>query len=127
RDHPEHNPWTPLDLAHPPGWATERKLAALRGDAAECRAVLERSGVDFVALDPVGEGECRRVDRIRLADAPLSPASVETTCATSAGVVRWLQLGVQPAARELLGSPVARVEHLGSFSCRRIYGGETGR
>ena len=30
-DHPQHNPWAPLDLRDPPGWATQRKLkAALR-------------------------------------------------------------------------------------------------
>jgi hypothetical protein len=52
---------------------------------------------------------------------------VETTCAVSAALVRWLRIEVQPAARELLGSPVAQVEHLGSFSCRRLYGQATGR
>jgi hypothetical protein len=34
----------------------------------------------------------------------------------------WLRQGVQPAARELLGSPVARLEHFGTYSCRRLYG-----
>ena len=29
---------------------------------------------------------------------------------------------LQPAAREILGSPVARVENFGTYSCRRIYG-----
>lgn len=127
RDHPEHNPWAPLELRHPAGWATERKLAALRGDPGECRAVLDRSGVSFTSLDPIGEDECRRSDRVRLADAPLSPADAEATCATSAGFVHWMLHGVQPAAEELLGSPVARVEHLGTFSCRRVYGQDTGR
>ncbi|MGY8972945.1 MAG: extensin family protein, partial [Sphingomonadales bacterium] len=25
-EHPEHNPWAPLDLRDPVGWATDRKL-----------------------------------------------------------------------------------------------------
>lgn len=125
-DHPQHDPWAPLDLADPPGWATQRKLAALRDDPAECRAVLERSGVAFAALPPAGEGACRREDRTVLAATPLAPAP-PTTCAIGAGFALWLRQGVQPAAGELLGSPVARVEHFGAYSCRRLYGRDTGR
>ena len=125
-ENPQHDPWAPLDLNHPPGWATQAKLAHLRDDPQQCRAVLERSGVAFSRLDPAGEGECRREDRTVLAEAPLSPIQPVTTCAVAAGTVLWLRQGVQPAAEELLGSPVARVEHFGTYSCRRIYGGATG-
>ena len=44
-DNPQHNPWAPLNLNDPPGWATQTKLAALREDTSECRAVLERSEI----------------------------------------------------------------------------------
>ena len=127
RDHPQHNPWAPLDLRDPPGWATQSKIAALRNDPAECRAVLERSGVAFAVLDPVGEGECRREDRAVLSDFPLAPRPPPTTCAIAAGLELWLSQKVQPAAAELLGSRVARIEHLGAYSCRRISGGDGGR
>src|SRR5690606_11398742 len=43
------------------------------------------------------------------------------------GLALWLRHGVQPAAESLLGSPVVRIEHLGTYACRRIGGGETGR
>lgn len=122
-DHPQHDPWAPLDLTDPPGWATQRKLASLRSDPEECRAVLERSGVSFAALEPAGEGTCRRADRTQLRSAPFSPARPVTTCPVAAGLEVWLSQSVQPAAGELLGSPIARVEHLGTFSCRRIGGG----
>ncbi len=125
-EHPQHNPWAPLDLRDPPGWATQRKIAALRADPAECRAVLARSGIAFTTLDPAGEGACRREDRTVLSAASLSPAPPPTTCAVAAGFELWMQRGVQPAARELLGSPVTRVEHLGSYNCRRLYGREEG-
>jgi hypothetical protein len=125
-ENPQHNPWAPLSLDDPPGWATQRKLASLRDDPAECRAVLERSGVEFRALDPAGEGECRREDRTVLSDAPLSPGQPVTTCAVAAGVELWLQQGVQPAATEILGSPLQRMEHFGTYSCRRIAGSQAG-
>lgn len=125
-EHPEHNPWAPLDLNHPQGWTTERKLASLRSDPDECRVVLERSGVEFLELDPVGEGECRREDRLALPDASIRPSSPEMTCAQAAAFEHWMIHGVQPAAENILGSEVAHIEHLGTFSCRRLYGRTTG-
>ena len=125
-EHPQHDPWAPLDLNDPPGWATQRKLAALRSDPAECRAVLERSGVAFTALPAAGEGACRREDRTVLRETPLGPDAPAATCAVDAALVLWLRQGAQPAAEELLGSPIARVEHFGAYSCRRLYGRDEG-
>lgn len=127
RDHPQHDPWAPFDLRHPPGWATERKLAGLRGDTAECRAVLDRSDVAFTVLEPAGEGACRQEDRTVLAAAPLAPTRPPVTCAVAAGLEFWLAQKVQPAAQHILGSRIVRIEQLGAYSCRRIGGGDTGR
>jgi len=121
-EHPEHDPWAPLDLDDPPGWATQRKLAALRGDPAECRAVLERSGVSFAALPAAGEGACRREDRTVLSGPTLGPDPPAATCVVDAALVLWLRQGLQPAAQDLLSSPVARIEHVGTYNCRRLYG-----
>lgn len=126
-EHPEHNPWAPLDLNDPPGWATHRKLAALRESPGECRAMLERSGVAFEALPAIGEGECRREDRIVLSQAPIAPSAPQITCPVAAGFELWLRQGVQPAAEAMFGQRVSRIEHFGSYSCRRMYGRETGR
>ena len=127
RDHPQHDPWAPLDLRDPPGWATQRKIAALRGDPAECRAVLARSDVAFTSLEPAGEGECRREDRTVLSDFPFAPDRPPSTCAVAAALELWLVREVRPAANELLGSDVERVEHFGAYSCRRLYGRSEGR
>lgn len=125
-DHPQHDPWAPLDLTDPPGWATQRKLAALRADPAECRAVLERSAVAFEALEPAGEGACAQPDRIVLGEAPLAPAAPSSTCPVAAGIELWLTRSVEPAAEAIFGSPLQRIEHLGAYSCRRVGGGESG-
>ncbi len=125
-EHPQHDPFAPLDLNHPPGWATAGKVAALRGDAHECRAVLERSGVAFTALPPAGEGACARPDRTVLTASLLAPDGGPATCPVAAAMEVWMRQGVQPAAQAVLGAPIARVEHLGIFSCRRVNGGETG-
>ena len=70
-EHPEHDPWAPLDLRDPVGWATEAKLQSLREDVAECRGVLDRSDVVHEILEPAGEGACRREDRTVLTALPL--------------------------------------------------------
>lgn len=124
--HPGHNPWAPLNLNDSPGWATQRKIAGLRNEPGECRAVLERSGVAFRMLHPAGEGVCARPDRTVLSEYPLRPDRPPTTCAVAAGLSLWLQRGVKPAARDLLGTEVIGVEHFGAFSCRRLYGRGSG-
>lgn len=124
--HPEHNPWAPLDLRDPPGWATARKLAALRDEPALCRAALQRSDVRFDALDPQGEGDCARADRTVLTGFPLAPRQPAMTCPVAAGLELWRTRAVEPAATDILDAPLARIEHLGTYSCRRMYGREGG-
>ena len=124
--HPQHDPWAPLDLNDPVGWATEAKLLALRGDVPQCRGVLERSGVAFSALEPAGEGPCRREDRTQLSGFPLSPDTPPTTCPVAIGLQLWKRDGIDPAAQEIFGSEVAQIEHLGAYSCRRLYGNDEG-
>jgi hypothetical protein len=126
RAHPENNPWAPLDLNDPPGWTTQRKLAALRDDPAECRAVLDRSGIAYTSLKPAGQGDCARPDRTVLPNLRLQPEVPVTTCAVAAGLSLWTERAVEPAARELFGSDLARIQHFGSYSCRRLYGRATG-
>lgn len=132
RSHPQHNPWAPLRLSDPIGWATRTKVAGLRDDAIGCRGFLDRSGIAFTALPPVGEGACRRSDRTLVAadrnsGLALRPSDGVATCAVNAGLALWLRHGVQPAAEQMLGSRVVAIEQVGTASCRRIGGGEGGR
>lgn len=125
-EHPEHDPWAPLDLRDPPGWATEAKLLALRDDVRACRAVLARSGIAHEALAPAGEGACRREDRTRLGDYPLAPDTPAVTCPASIALLMWQRDVLDPAAQASFGSPIARIEHLGAYACRRLYGRDSG-
>lgn len=124
--HPEHDPSAPLDLRHPVGWATAGKLAALKDDPEACRAVLTRSEVAYTVLDPVGEGACARPDRTQLSTFPLAPDTPPTTCAVATAMELWRKKSVAPAAREIFGSELSSIEHLGAYSCRRLYGRSEG-
>ena len=46
-------------------------------------------------------------------------------CPTASAFAAWARYGVDRAARQVLGSPVARIETMGSYSCRNVAG--TGR
>lgn len=127
--HPEHDPWAPLTLTAPVGWATASKFENLRNDRSICRAFLDASGIAFTALPPTGSGECLRADRQVIsspqqADVRLVPRGAQATCAVDAGLAWWLHHGVQPAAQTILGSRVVSIEHFGTNSCRRISGSE---
>ena len=128
RSHPEDMPWTPLDLTQPVGAFSGRKLAGLSGNAGQCRALLERAGVEFAALPPrEGVGQCGYDDGIRFASGgALSiryrPASLGTSCPVAAALALWDWHVVQPAALDHFGQRVRSIDHFGSYSCRRIYG-----
>lgn len=125
-EHPEHDPWAPLDLRHPVGWATAMKLRALKGDPPACREVLTRSGVAFSELPVAGEGPCIRTDRTRLDRFPLAPSPPPTTCAVALALQLWQRDTLDAEAQAIFGSEVARIEHLGAYSCRRLYGRDEG-
>jgi hypothetical protein len=124
--HPEDNPWAALSLDQPIGRATAGKLAALGGDEAHCHALLDAAGISYTALPTVGDGQCLADDRtvfVAGRNAPvLTPAGVGPSCAVSASMVLWMRDIVQPMAMRHLGRRVVRVEHLGSYNCRRIAG-----
>ncbi|MDF0540854.1 extensin family protein [Sphingobium sp. H39-3-25] len=130
RQRPQDLPWTALDLAQPIGLFTGRKLAALTGDRAQCRALLERAGIAYVAQAPGGEGRCAFADAVRLkpevGGIALAPASVAPSCPVAAALRLWEWQVVQPAAQRIYGQPVKTISHFGSYSCRRIYGRSQG-
>ncbi|MBV7259850.1 extensin-like domain-containing protein [Erythrobacter crassostreae] len=124
--HPQHNPWAPLDLRDPIGMATATKMVALKDNVEMCRATLERSEVVFGVLPTSGDGACERSDRTQLSDYPLAPSTPAVTCPVAAGLEVWRAKSVAPAARTIFGSDLATIEHLGAYSCRRLYGRDEG-
>jgi hypothetical protein len=129
RNHPEDVPWTALDLAHPVGAATGRKLAAL--NAGPCRALLRRAGIRFETRPAAGSGECRATDLVRFRSGGATtfsyrPADVSMSCPVAAALSLWEWHVVEPAALRRFGVGVASVEHFGSYSCRRVYGRREG-
>lgn len=126
RQRPQDLPWAELELDQPIGLFTGRKLAALTGNAAQCRALLDRAGVEHVVTKPGGADQCRYADAVRLRPDKtaigLVPAAVAPSCPVVAALKLWEWQVVQPAAQRFYGQPVRSIRHFGSYSCRRMYG-----
>ena len=131
RAYPELFPWTPLSLADPVGPFTARKLATLTGDAGQCRALLAQVGDRDRAAPPVAAAtaDCGYADGMTLiaedGTPDFAPSGLVTSCPVAAALRLWLP-AVQAAARRHLGAKVVRIDHFGSYSCRRLYGGSEG-
>ncbi|MEN2785602.1 extensin family protein [Sphingomonas qilianensis] len=131
RGRPQDLPWAPLDLSQPAGLFTGRKIAALGDDIAACGAQLNRAGVRHTVLPAVRDGQCGYANAVRLSpggarQVALAPTAVGLSCPVAAGLSLWEWDVVQPAARRYFGQRVASLDHYGSYSCRRIYGRNTG-
>jgi hypothetical protein len=125
RRHPEDLPWTQLDLARPIGMFTGRKLARLREEPGRCPALLAAAGVAHRVLEPRDDGpNCSYRDAVRLEPGGARGIAIRPEAAMSCPVVGALALWewhvVQPAAQRHLGQRVAAIDHLGSYSCRRV-------
>lgn len=138
---PQDLPWTPLDLNQPLGMATANKVAALDiartagPDQVEvttdaCMAVLRDAGVEVErAGDTDDGGFCQVRGAVRITGGDVTPLGppVVMTCPLAVRYVLWDRQVLRPAADELMDSDVARVDNMGSYSCRRVYGSVNAR
>lgn len=132
RKHPQDVPWTPLALDDPVGTFTLRKVNGLIDDPAQCRTLLSAARFGFAVTQPfVQTSECGFADGVRLTPAEGNPGyrpqGLIVSCPVAAGLAIFERQVLQPAARRHFGQSIASIDHAGSFSCRRIGGGETGR
>ncbi|MFL1464128.1 extensin family protein [Roseococcus sp. DSY-14] len=126
---PGWDPRQPLDLRAAPGLLTGTKLARLAWQPEACFAVFDHSGLAVTRLpDRPSAVGCPVTDAVTLpAAVRVSPPGPAVTCRVAAGWVMLERHTLQQAARRHLGTEVAAVRHLGSFSCRNIGNAATGR
>ena len=130
--HPQDLPWTDLRLEQPVGRFTASKLARLGSRPDQCRALLEEAGALDRPVPPrTSEAQCGYRDGMRVAGggprtANFSPAGLVTSCPVASALLLWDERVVQPAARRHYGTRVVSFTHAGSYSCRRLYGRQSG-
>lgn len=125
---PQWNPWAPLDINSPPNLLTRFKLMALRNDPQRCDQALATSMLRVARqADSHSKGNCplTNVVRVQGSDVALS-SSFLASCPLAVAFALFERHALQPAAMATYGQKVARIDHLGSFACRNMYGRETG-
>ena len=129
-------PWKPLDLSRPIGTATAAKVADfdLTGAAAPeetaavteaCMQVLREAGVKVErAPDRDDGGFCVVRGAVRITGGATTrlPGDAVMQCPLAVRYVIWERQVLQPAAVASFGSRVARLNDVGTYACRRIYG-----
>ncbi|WP_427964867.1 extensin family protein [Altererythrobacter sp.] len=105
---------------------------AVTQESRMCLAGLGETGSRFSPLpDRYYGGGCNTVNTVQLSavQGDRSQFGVSNigpvTCGTAQTFAAWARFGVDRAARQILGSPLARIETMGSYSCRNVAG--TGR
>ena len=102
---------------------------APRPEDASCLSDLGQSGAQFAPLpDTYAAPGCNKLGTVQLMAlagdrAPLSIANLgPVQCQVAKAFGDWARFGVDRAARQLLGSPVAKIETMGSYNCRNVAG-----
>ncbi|WP_428945785.1 extensin family protein [Pantoea sp. FN060301] len=126
------NPFTPLNVTDAPTFVTRYKLKRLASDGEACLTVLqkakEQGHIAFTRPQPV-TGNCALPAPIRVTnfgDVRLS-SSFLASCPLALSTAMFVAQSAKPLAAAELGSPLARIDHLGSYACRNIYHRAQGR
>lgn len=100
-----------------------------RPEARQCLAQLGATRASFTPLpDQYFGAGCSTLNTVRLAslqgdNAALALANLgPVACPLANTFAAWARFGVDRAARQLLGSPLVRIETMGSYSCRNVAG-----
>ena len=108
--------------------ATTAQIAP-RPEERECLAALGETQANFTPLpDQYFGAGCATIGTVRLSwlrsdDAHLQLANIgPVTCGLASAMQGWARFGVDRAARAILGSPLQRIETMGSYSCRNVAG-----
>jgi hypothetical protein len=109
--------------------ARSTAVVSPRPEARQCLAQLGMTQANFTPVpDRYFERGCSTLNSVRLAslrsdDATLALANLgPVTCPMANTFAAWARFGVDRAARQVLGSPLVRIETMGSYSCRNVAG-----
>jgi hypothetical protein len=91
---------------------------------AQCLADLAREGVAFRTLPDRDYGnQCGVYGAVQLTDIGVPVTGITAMrCGNARAFAAWIRNAVAPAAYQVLGSELARVEAMGTYACRNVAG-----
>ena len=121
------NPWAPLDIKAAPNWLTGYKLMRLRSDPELCAQALSSSDLRVTQQSDSPGAKCPLIGALRVQGGEVAlSSSFLASCPLAVAFALFERHALQPAATAVYGQKVTRVDHLGSFACRNMYGRESG-
>lgn len=95
----------------------------------QCFADLSRERIRFSPLPDRDFGSgCIVTGAVQLLDIGVPVTNLKSMrCPLARNFTAWVRFAVAPAAKQMLGSELVRVESFGTYSCRAIIGGSSGR
>lgn len=113
------NPTVPLRISDPITPLTRWKLARTSENINQCRAALTGFSTLEVLAPFEQTPQCHIRDRVEISQIGQSRiAPLDTRCAIALRLAMWEYHSLQPAAADLMGTPVDRILHIGSYNCR---------
>ena len=93
-------------------------------ETAQCQSDLAREGVSFRVVPDVDHGNgCGLAGAVQLVDIGVPVAGLGAVrCGEARAFASWVRNAVAPAAYQILGSELRRVEGMGSYACRNVVG-----
>lgn len=94
------------------------------GETRACQADLSRMGVRFTPLPDRDFGNgCALIGTVQLDDIGVPVTNLTAMrCGAARALAGWVRNAVVPAAWQMTGSELARVEGMGSYACRNVIG-----
>lgn len=111
--------------------ASAPQSAAPRAEDASCLTNLSAAGARFDPLpDTYAAPGCNKLGTVQLSalagdNSQFGISNIGAVqCRVASAFGEWARFGVDRAARQILGSPLARIETMGSYACRNVAGSE---
>ncbi|MBS4494606.1 extensin family protein [Cronobacter sakazakii] len=121
-----YNPFAPLSPLDPPTMVTRYKLRQMANNPQACLALLDearkRDMIQYRVQTPT-QGDCplaAPVRVLRFGEVKLS-SSFLASCPLALSSAMYVQQQAKPISASMMGSPLVRIDHYGSYACRNIY------
>jgi hypothetical protein len=107
-----------------PAQPVPRVAAPSQRETAQCHADLTAQGISFKVLpDRDNGGGCAIAGAVQLTDIGVPVTNLTAVrCGEARAFSAWVRNAVVPAAYQMLGSELARVDTFGSYACRNVVG-----
>lgn len=113
-------------IDRPVDGGTRDRITRTAADPQQCVAELRAARINYVpSADRVNTETCFLQNAGVIGPdmgtiARLAPAEPTATCELALALSVWRRQVVEPAARQMLGSDVVQIDHMGTYACRPV-------